>query len=37
LLFGAHLSVQSFWDELFTRDLSIKRDSSPAKSGGNKV
>ena len=36
LLFGAHLSVQSFWDDFFTRNLSLKRDSSPAVSGGDK-
>ncbi|MFB3923386.1 MAG: YihY/virulence factor BrkB family protein [Terriglobia bacterium] len=34
LLFGAHLSVQSFWDELFTRDLTLKRLPSSVDSGG---
>ena len=37
LLFGAHLSVQSFWDDLFTRKLPLQQDSSSAVSEGGKV
>jgi YihY family inner membrane protein len=34
LLFGAHLSVQTFWDEYLNRRVTLRSDLNPAASGG---
>jgi YihY family inner membrane protein len=34
LLFGAHLSVQTFWDEYLNRRVTLRSDLNPAVSGG---
>ncbi|MGH9650627.1 MAG: YhjD/YihY/BrkB family envelope integrity protein, partial [Terriglobales bacterium] len=34
LLFGAHLSVQSFWEEYFTRSLAFRSGSNAARVKG---